>query len=52
MAAGKAADLVVLAGNRVRTIDDVEKVESVFKDGVGYDPKKLTRSVEGLTGLR
>jgi hypothetical protein len=36
--AGKAADLVVLAGNRAKNIDDVERVETVFKDGVGYDP--------------
>ena len=52
IAAGKAADLVVLAGNRAKNIDDVERVETVFKDGVGYDPAKLRRSVEGLTGLR
>ena len=52
IAAGKAADLVVLAGNPAKNIDDVEKVETVFKDGVGYDPAKLTRSVEGLMGLR
>jgi imidazolonepropionase-like amidohydrolase len=35
IAAGKAADLVVLAGNRAKNIDDVERVETVFKDGVG-----------------
>jgi imidazolonepropionase-like amidohydrolase len=52
IAAGKAADLVVLAGNPAQNIDDIEKVETVFKDGVGYDPVKLTRSVEGLMGLR
>ena len=52
IAAGKAADLVVLAGNPAKNIDDVEKVETVFKDGVGYDPAKLKRSVEGLMGLR
>jgi len=52
IAAGKAADLVVLGGNPATNIDDVEKVETVFKDGVGYDPAKLRRSVEGLMGLR
>jgi hypothetical protein len=46
--AGKAADLVVLAGNPAKNIDDVEKAETVFKDGVGYDPAKLKRLVEGL----
>lgn len=50
--AGNAADLVVLAGDRAKNIDDVKRVETVFKDGVGYDPAKLMRSVEGLMGLR
>ena len=52
VAAGKTADLVVLAGSRAKNIDDVERVETVFEDGVGYDPAKLMRSVEGLMGLR
>ena len=52
IAVGKAADLVVVAGNPATNIDDVEKVEIVFKDGIGYDPAKLIRSVEGLMGLR
>jgi hypothetical protein len=43
---------VVLAGNPAKNIDDIEKVETVFKDGVGYDPVKLRRSVAGLMGLR
>ena len=41
IAAGKAADLVVLVGNRAKNIDDVERVETVFTDGVGYDSAKL-----------
>jgi imidazolonepropionase-like amidohydrolase len=52
VAVGRAADLVVLAGNPAVSIDDVEKVETVFKDGVGYDPVKLTESVQGLMGIR
>jgi imidazolonepropionase-like amidohydrolase len=46
IATGKAADLVVLAGNRAKNIDDVERVKTVFKDGVGYDPgyRTLTNS--------
>ena len=50
--AGKAADLVVIAGNPAQNIDDVEKIEMVFKDGLGYDPVKLTESVQGMMGLR
>jgi imidazolonepropionase-like amidohydrolase len=52
IAVGKDADLVVIAGNPAAKIDDVENVETVFKDGVGYDPARLIRSVEGLVGLR
>jgi imidazolonepropionase-like amidohydrolase len=52
VAPGKAADLVVVNGNPAAKIDDVESVETVFKDGVGYDPAKLRDSVRGLMGLR
>jgi hypothetical protein len=31
---------------------DIDKVEIVFKDGVGYDSAKLIESVRGLVGLR
>lgn len=52
IAAGKAADLVVLSGNPATDIRAVENVETVYKDGLGYDPAKLTQSVQGLVGLR
>ena len=52
IAPGKAADLVVLSGNPAEKIENVEKVELVFKDGIGYDPAKLIQSVTGLVGLR
>ena len=35
IAAGKAADLVVLGGNRAKNIDDVERVETVLPLGDG-----------------
>ncbi|MGA8044074.1 MAG: amidohydrolase family protein [Terracidiphilus sp.] len=52
IAAGKDADLVVLEGNPAEKIENVEKVETVFKDGVGYDAAKLIESVRGMVGLR
>jgi len=52
IAAGKDADLVVLGGNPAEKIEIITKVETVFKDGVGYDPEKLIQSVTGLMGLR
>ena len=50
IAAGKDADLVVIRGNPAADIHDVEKVETVFKDGVGYDSAKLIDSVKGRYG--
>jgi imidazolonepropionase-like amidohydrolase len=52
IATGKAADLVVIAGNPAQNIEDIENVQLVFKDGVGFDPVKLIQSVQGLVGLR
>ena len=49
---GKQADLMVVKGNPASSIADIEKVELVFKDGVGYDSEKLIQSVQGLVGIR
>lgn len=50
--AGKNADLVVIKGDPSVNINDVEKTETVFKDGVGYDSQKLIDSVRGTVGVR
>src|SRR5262249_24753667 len=47
---GKNADLGVVRGDPAARISDVENVELVFKDGAGYDPKKLLESVKGRYG--
>ncbi len=52
IAVGKDADLVVVDGNPAKNIADVEKVDTVYKDGIGYDPEKLLASVQGRMGLR
>lgn len=49
---GKEADLIVVEGDPSREISDVEKVEIVFKDGVGYDSAKLFESARGSVGIR
>ncbi len=51
IAVGKQADLVVLNGNPAARIADLENVEVVFKQGIGYDPAKLIASVKGKVGL-
>jgi imidazolonepropionase-like amidohydrolase len=50
IAVGKHADLVVMKGDPAARITDIENVEIVFKDGVGYDSKKLLDSVRGRYG--
>jgi len=51
LAIGKQADLIVINGNPAATIADIRKVETVFKQGVGYDPAKLIDSVKGKAGI-
>ncbi len=50
IAPGKRADLVVVKGDPSKNIADIENVEIVFKDGVGYDPAKLIEAVRGSVG--
>ncbi|HEX3665658.1 MAG TPA: amidohydrolase family protein [Rhizomicrobium sp.] len=47
---GKDADIVVVKGDPSNHINDIENVETVFKDGVGYDTQKLLDSVKGHYG--
>ena len=49
---GKIADLVVINGDPAAKIQDIRKIEIVFKDGIGYDSQKLFTSVKGTVGLR
>ncbi len=51
IAKGKQADLVVLNGDPSTTIADIRKVDTVFRQGVGFSPAKLIDSVRGNVGL-
>ncbi|GIL37952.1 amidohydrolase family protein [Roseiterribacter gracilis] len=50
IATGKNADLIVVKGDPSKTIADIENVEIVFKDGIGFDSAKLLASVKGRYG--
>ncbi|WP_263367069.1 amidohydrolase family protein [Edaphobacter bradus] len=50
IATGKNADLLVVKGNPAANIADIENVEIVFKDGIGYDSARLFDSVRGDYG--
>jgi hypothetical protein len=52
LASGKQADLVLIKGDPSKRIDEIENVETVFKEGIGYDSKKLIDSVRGQVGIR
>ena len=49
---GRDCELVVVKGDPSQKIEDIENVEIVFKDGVGYDSAKLIESVRGMVGSR
>jgi imidazolonepropionase-like amidohydrolase len=49
---GKAADLVVVNGDPSAKIADIRKAETVFKDGIGYDSRKLFDAVKGMVGIQ
>jgi imidazolonepropionase-like amidohydrolase len=51
IAVGKQADLVVIAGNPAADISAMERVVTVFKDGVGYDSARLMAAVKGMVGV-
>lgn len=52
IAPGKRADLVLVHGDPAARIADIENVELVFKDGLGYDPQRLIEAVRGQVGIR
>jgi len=52
IAPGKQADLVVVRGDPSKVIGDIEKIDIVFQDGVGWDSTKLIDSVKGTVGRR
>ena len=47
----KIADLVVASGNLSADASAINRVTTVFKDGVGYDSAKLIADVKGRAGI-
>ena len=48
---GKSADLLIIDGDPSKNISDIRKVLFVFKNGIGYNSKKLFDSVKGKVGF-
>lgn len=49
--AGKNADLVLIDGDLEKDIRDIRKTQTVFKNGIGFDSKKIFESVKGKVGM-
>ncbi len=47
----KIADLILMDGDLMKDITSIRKTQIVFKDGVGYDSKKIFESVKAQVGL-
>jgi len=48
----KVADLVIINGDISKDISQIRNIETVFKNGIGYDSQKLFKAAEGLVGIR
>ncbi len=48
---GQNADLMVVRGDLGSRISDIENVEVIFRDGLGFDSARLLESVRGHFGL-
>jgi imidazolonepropionase-like amidohydrolase len=48
---GKKADLILIDGYLPEDVTNIRKIETVFKDGVGFDSKKIFDSVKGKVGV-
>lgn len=49
---GKIADLVILNEDITQDLTAIRTIEIVFKNGIGYDSKKLFKAAEGFVGIR
>ena len=51
VAAGKAADLMIIRGDPIATPSAIYDVVTVFKEGIGFDSAKLRAAAKGKVGL-
>lgn len=49
---GRQADLVVVQGDPAARATDIYNVRTVFRNGIGFDSKKLQDAARGLIGVR
>ncbi|MEQ9384017.1 MAG: amidohydrolase family protein [Imperialibacter sp.] len=49
---GKIADLLIMDKDISKDITAIRSLNTVFKNGIGYDSKKLFKAAEGYVGIR
>jgi imidazolonepropionase-like amidohydrolase len=49
--AGKQADLVVIKGDPAQQVSEIRNVQTVYRQGKGYDSEKMMSDVVGVIGL-
>jgi imidazolonepropionase-like amidohydrolase len=52
VATGKQADLLVLRGDLSKDPTAIRQITVVFREGAGYDPERLLKTIRGLIGVR
>jgi len=48
---GKLADLVIINGDLEKDISNIRNMDLVFKEGIGFNSKRMFESVKGQVGL-
>jgi hypothetical protein len=49
---GKEADILIIRGDPAEHIEDIDNLETVFNNGVAYDPNALLDEVRGQVGWK
>ena len=49
---GKQADLLLIKGDLSKDPTAIKQITTVFREGAGYDPERLLKTVRGLIGVR
>lgn len=52
IATGKQADLLVIKGDLTSDPTAIKQITTVFREGAGYDPERLLKTIRGLIGVR
>jgi imidazolonepropionase-like amidohydrolase len=52
IAPGKQADLIVIRGDLTKRPADIRNITTVFRQGTGFDPDKILKTIQGLVGMR